>query len=228
MDVASKIALLRHIREHVSGPEKANEGFSLKSPEKEKVASPLVQLFKADQPSALQKEQACLSMLNEARRAVENLHLQLSSLTSSAVENYRNDPQSMERLTDSIDEASAKLDTIREQCGDVLPAGAMEELGELEKKLNDVREMLFDNSRPAEDFLEIAGRMLQAVGEGLSTVAAGVAIMLRLIFGPGQPQTNGGGGLLVAQNENSEGTEPHRGSGRFGDTSHRGSGRFEA
>lgn len=230
MDVSNKIALLKHIREHVSPQLPSNEGFSLKpreslqnSSENKNIESNPLLVAQADQPSAKQKEQACLSMLNEARATIDALHGSLSVMSAADIEDFRKNPDSNLVLTDRIDEASAKLDTIREQCGDVLPAGAMEELGELEKKLNDVRDLLFDKNVSGADFLEIAGQVLQAVGEGLSTVATGVALMLRMILGPRQPQTNGGGGLLVAQGEGSTETQvnqdipdnrPHRGSGR--------------
>jgi hypothetical protein len=222
MDVANKIALLMFIRQQVV-PEKSNEGFTLMRSEKEKVASPLVQPFKADQPSTLQKERACLSMLNEARATIDALHGSLSVMATTGDIGA----DSMLVLTDRMDEASAKLAAVRDQCGDVLPAGAMEELGEMEKKLNEVRDLLGRKDTSGPDILEMVGSLLEALGNGAKTVAGIVAIMMRMIFGPGQPQTNGGGGLLVAQGENSEGTEPHRGSGRFGETSHRGSGRFE-
>jgi hypothetical protein len=216
---SNKVALLRFIREQV----KSDEGFSLKAPEKKNIAPPLLQVAQADQPSALQKERACLSMLNEARATVDALHGTLTVMADTR----SIDADSMLVLTDRIDEASAKLAAVRDQCGDVLPAGAMEELGELEKKLNDVRDALGKNDATGPDLLAMVGNLLEAVGNGAKAVAGFAAIMMRVIFAPGMQRTEGTGGLLVAQNAGSEGARPDLGSGSFDRISHRASGRRE-
>jgi hypothetical protein len=50
--------------------------------------------------------------------------------------------------------------------------------------------------------------VLDAVGNGLSTVAGIVTIMLRMFFGPGMQLTEEGGNLLVARGRPVDDTLP--------------------
>jgi hypothetical protein len=206
IDATNKVALLRFIREQVKAGKP--EEFSLPESSSERVAPPLLEVAQAGQPSASQKEKACVSLLNEARRAIDSILEPFSGMTADEIANLLKSPNSRKLLHDNLDVAAAKLAVVRDQCGDVLPAGAMEEIEELEKKLNRVRDMLGDEGRTGPDLLAIAGQVLDAVGNGLSTVAGIVTIMLRMFFGPGMQRTEGSSNLLVAQGKAHDDTLP--------------------
>lgn len=204
IESANKIALLRLIREEYKPNE--SENFSLKASAGEDVAPQSMLVAQAERPSASQKEQACVSLLNEARRAIDSILEQFSDMSPQDLANLLDrGPGPRRLLHGNLDVASAKLAAVRDQCGDVLPADAMEELGELEEKLNRVRDILGDEGRTSPDLLAVAEQVLEAVGNGLGTVAGVVMMMMRLMFGPALPQSQTGGGSLVAQGKAHDG-----------------------
>jgi phage-related minor tail protein len=203
VEIANKIALLRLIREQVTPNESGS--FSLKASAGEDVAPQSTLVAQAERPSARQKEQACVSLLNEARRAIDSILEPFSDMSAQDLASLLKNPNSRKLLHNNLDVASAKLAAVRDQCGDVLPAGAMEEIAELEEKLNRVRDILGKEGQTSPDLLAIVGDVLEIVGNGLGTVAGIVMIMMRLIFSPVLPQTQTGGGSLLAQGKAGDG-----------------------
>jgi hypothetical protein len=235
-------------------------GFSLADarpkaePKAETKAGPQL-VAQAERPSNSQREAACHAMLREAKGSIDSLHDAFSSMKPSQLEEYLNEPNNALVLRENLTEAQAKLETIRDQCGDVLPASAMNDLRELERKLDGLRDRLGDAGTSKFDVGQFAEDLMSTLGNAAKGIATAITIFIRLFIGPPQPQSEAdgptighrgsgrldadhrgsgritdhrGSGRITAQNEGvpPASDDDHRGSGRFAD--HRGSGRIDA
>lgn len=163
----------------------ASTGFKLPAPE-----TPATQGPGAKGLSSSQKEKVCIDMLTELHDKANSLLSFVEHVDEDDLEAMRNDPVTREMIEEQVEEILRDIQVLKHQCGDVLPAGVMREVGDLERR---VRESLSafkdaDGDNPLD-----LGRALEAIGQtagAAATVLGGSILWLLQNMLPNPMQRN--------------------------------------
>lgn len=135
-----------------------------------------MRIASSDGPSSGQRAQACQSMLQEVQEILEGLNSMIrdAERAGMSLEELMRDPDMRSYVRSRVDEALIKIEALKSQCGDVLPASEMQKVDELEQRLRrTLREM--DGQGGGAFRID-----WNAVGQGL---ADGVSIGLGILGG---------------------------------------------
>ena len=127
-----------------------------------------------------------MAMLNEAHATIQGLEIAVPRMSREMIEHMLRDPDNRAFIEDRLDEADAKLEAVKNQCGDVLPKGTMDGVADLQKRLKKIRNSIDDALRdPGGDAMKAVAGLADVVGKGLMTVFTGLQFLFRLLRGPG-------------------------------------------
>lgn len=139
----------------------------------------------ADPTTHKQRQDACLSLLNEAHAVVKSLEIAIPQMSPETMENLLRDPGNRRLIEDRLDEADAKLETVKNQCGDVLPKETMDGVADLQKRLKKVRNSIDEAlDDPGGDAMKALAGLAELAGKGLLTLLGGIGLLFNLFRGP--------------------------------------------
>lgn len=129
-------------------------------------------------------------MLNEAKAVVQSLEMAIPQM-SGTMENLLRDAGNRRLIEDRLDEADAKLEAVKNKCGDVLPKATMDGVADLQKRLKKVRESIDEAlNDPGGDAMKAVAGLADVAGKGLMSLLGGIGFLFNLLRGPSYEGAN--------------------------------------
>lgn len=126
----------------------------------------------ASRPSRNQRARACHALLKDVENLFDNINaiFRAAQKQPGGIEELARDPDYRRLMTNWITELKAKIETIKSQCGDLLPKKELQRVEELERRLGALEREA--RGEGAHFGIQVNWNR---VAQGLSNLAGGVA-----------------------------------------------------
>jgi hypothetical protein len=172
---AMQRSLILEIRRASQNKDDSTTGFKLPAAE-----APATQGPGAKAIGVAQKERACIDMLTELHDKANSLLSFVEDVDPEDLDLMRQDPESRAFIEEQVEDILRDIQVLKHQCGDVLPARVMRDVGDLERRVRGALSA-FKKAEPDDPrgFLRALEAIGQTAGAAASVLGGGILWLLQ-------------------------------------------------